>query len=318
MTVLRATGRVRGMERKDHIDAFGAGSLIAFALLLAFNQVVIKVVNEGLQPAFFAGLRSLGAAIVVWGWIRLRGRHLTAPHGTAIWGVLIGFIFAIEFIALFLALDLTTVTRTSVIFYSMPVWLTLAAHVLIPDERIHTAKALGLALAFAGVAWAIIDRDAGAAGKASLTGDIAALVAAFGWAAVALIVRVSPLNRVRPEMQHFWQLAVSAPILLFAAFFFGPFIRELQVIHLWGLAFQIVVVAGAGFLFWIWLLSIYPASSVASFSFLAPIFGILLGWLLLGEQAGLSIFAAGGLVAAGILLINRPKPKGIQVPQKVR
>ena len=306
------------MDRKDHIDAFGAGSLIAFALLLAFNQVVIKVVNEGLQPAFFAGLRSLGAAFVVWGWIRLRGRRLSVPDGTASWGVLIGFIFAIEFIALFLALDLTTVTRTSVIFYSMPVWLTLAAHVLIPAERIHRAKGLGLALAFAGVAWAIIDRDAGAAGQASLTGDIAALIAAFGWAAVALIVRVSPLNRVRPEMQNFWQLAVSAPILLLAALFFGPFIRDLQVIHLWGLAFQIVVVAGAGFLFWIWLLSIYPASSVASFSFLSPIFGILLGWLLLGEQAGWSIFAAGGLVAAGILLINRPKPAAVQVPQKVR
>ncbi|MGB5558290.1 MAG: DMT family transporter [Paracoccaceae bacterium] len=306
------------MDRKDHIDAFGASSLIAFALLLAFNQVVIKVVNEGLQPAFFAGLRSLGAAIVVWGWIRLRGRRLSVPPGTAPWGILIGVIFAIEFITLFLALDLTTVTRTSVIFYSMPVWLTLAAHVLIPSERIHAAKALGLALAFAGVAWAIIDRDAGAAGQASLTGDIAALVAAFAWAAVALIVRVSPLNRVRPEMQNFWQLAASAPVLLGAAMFFGPLIRDLQPIHLWGLAFQIVVVAGAGFLFWIWLLSIYPASSVASFSFLSPIFGILLGWLLLGEHAGVSIFAAGALVAAGILLINRPKPADVQVPQKVR
>ncbi len=304
------------MERKEHIDSFGAVSLIGFALLLAFNQVVIKVVNEGLQPAFFAGLRSFGAALVVWGWIMLRGRRLSVPAGTASWGVLIGFIFSIEFIALFIALDLTTVTRTSVIFYSMPVWLTLAAHLLIPSERIHTAKAIGLAFAFAGVAWAIVDRDAGAAGQASLAGDLAALIAAFGWAAVALIVRLSPLNRVRPEMQNFWQLAVSAPILLFAALFFGPFIRELEPIHLWGLAFQIVVVAGAGFLFWIWLLSIYPASSVASFSFLSPIFGILLGWLLLDEQAGPSIFVAGGLVAAGILLINRPR--GGQVPQKVR
>ncbi len=304
------------MERKDHIDTFGAGSLIAFALLLAFNQVVIKVVNEGLQPAFFAGLRSAGAALVVWGWIRLRGRNLTVPPGTAPWGILIGVLFSIEFIGLFLALDLTTVTRTSVIFYSMPVWLTLAAHLLIPGDRIDTRKALGLALAFAGVAWAIIDRDAGAAGQASVWGDIAALIGAFGWAAVALIVRVSPLKQARPEMQNFWQLAVSAPILLGAAMFFGPLIRDLQPIHLWGLAFQIVVVAGAGFLFWIWLLSIYPTSSVASFSFLSPIFGILLGWLLLGEQAGASIFAAGGLVAAGIVLINRPRPR--QVPQKVR
>ena len=40
------------MERKDYIDAFGAASLIGFSLLMAFNQVVIKVVNDGLQPVF--------------------------------------------------------------------------------------------------------------------------------------------------------------------------------------------------------------------------------------------------------------------------
>jgi len=294
------------MDRKDHIDTFGAVSLIAFALFLAFNQVVIKVVNEGLQPVFFAGLRSAGSVLVVWCWMRFRGLSLVFTRQTAPWGMLIGVFFAAEFIGLFTALDLTTVTRTSVIFYSMPVWLTLAAHFLIPGERLSGIKALGLALAFGGVAWAIIDRGAGAAGRASWLGDLAALAAAFGWAAVALIVRVSPLRTIRPEMQNFWQLLVSAPILLAAAPLFGPLIRDLQPIHLWGLAFQIVLVAAAGFLFWIWLLSIYPASSVASFSFLSPIFGIFLGWLLLGEHAGLSIFAAGGLVAVGILLINRP------------
>ncbi len=33
------------MQRKDHIDAFGAGSLIGFSALLGFNQVVIKLVK---------------------------------------------------------------------------------------------------------------------------------------------------------------------------------------------------------------------------------------------------------------------------------
>jgi len=53
-----------------------------------------------------------------------------------------------------------------------------------------------------------------------------------------------------------------------------------------------------------------PASGVASFSFLSPIFGILLGWLLLGEEVGLSILIAGAMVAAGLVLINRPRPDG--------
>ena len=98
-----------------------------------------------------------------------------------------------------------------------------------------------------------------------------------------------------------------------AAPFFGEFIRDLQPIHLWGLAFQIVVIVTLGFAFWLWLLSIYPAASVAAFSFLSPVFGVFFGWWLLGETIGLPILAALLLVAGGLVLINRPG----QVPQKV-
>ena len=108
-------------------------------------------------------------------------------------------------------------------------------------------------------------------------------------------------------------MIVSAPILFVAAPFFGPFIRELETIHLWGLAFQIVVVVTLGFAFWLWLLSIYPAASVAAFSFLSPVFGVLFGWALLGEHVGWPVLVALILVAAGLILINRPA----QVPHKV-
>ena len=299
------------MEPKRDMDLAGASALIFFALLLAVNQVVIKLVNEGLQPVFFAAIRSAGGAICMVIWIRLRGRRLDFASGTIPWGVLIGVVFSIEFIGLFVALDLTTVTRTSIIFYSMPLWLALAAHFVLPGERIHLVKGLGLLMAFGGVAWAIVDRGAGTSGTASLWGDIAALIGAWGWAAVALIVRISPLSRVRPEMQNFWQLAVSAPLLLGASVLFGPFIRALEPVHFLGLAFQIVVIVSAGFLFWIWLLTIYRAAEVAAFSFLSPIFGIVLGWALLDEDVGYSILIAGGLVALGIVLINRPNRRAL-------
>ena len=297
------------MRKRDHIDAFGAAALTGFAALLAFNQVVIKVTNGGLQPVFFAGLRSAGAVVCVWLWIRLRGLPVGMAGPSVPWGLVTGVVFAAEFLCLFTALDLTTVARTSVIFYSMPVWMALGAHVLIPGDRIGPRKALGLALAAAGVAWAMLVREEG---TASLAGDLAALGAAMGWAATGLLVRATPLLEVRPETQLLWQAAVSAPILLALAPLFGPLVRDLQPIHLWGLAFQIVVVVSAGFVFWLWLLSIYPASGVASFSFLSPVFGVALGWLLLDEPVGPSLVGALVLVALGLVLINR------QVPQKVR
>lgn len=293
------------MQRKDHLDAFGVISLTGFSLLLAFNQVVIKVANEGIQPVYLAGLRSLGGACCILAWMWWRGLSTRISPSTGWAGVLIGVIFALEFIFLFMALDLTTVSRISVIFYTMPVWLAIGAHVLLPGERLTGVKVLGLALAVAGMAWAMLNRS-GPVGEASVLGDLLALAGSVGWAAVALTVRATRLKEETPEMQLLWQLVVSTPILLIAALFFGPLLRDPSLIHWAGLVFQIVAVVSAGFLFWFWLLSIYPAASVASFSFLAPIFGVILGWALLGEHVGAEIWVALALVCAGLVLINRP------------
>ncbi len=298
------------MADRDRIDATGAIVLIGFSALLGFNQVVIRVVNEGLQPVFFAGLRSTGAVFCLWLWFIARGRSLGLLRKDLAPGLLIGSIFAVEFIFLFNALDLTTVTRVSVILYSMPVWLALMAHFLIPGERITPMKAAGQGLAFAGVAIAIIWRGGG--GEASLLGDLLALLAAFCWAGIALVARTG-LKAVAPDRQLMWQVLVSAPILLVAALFFGPLIRDIQPIHLWGLAFQIVVIVTFGFALWLWFLSVYPPASVAAFGFLAPVFGVFFGWLFLGEALGLPVLVALVLVSVGLVLINRP----VQVPQKV-
>ena len=292
-----------GMEKKPNIDLFGAVALTGFALLLAFNQVVIKVTNGGLQPVFFAGIRSIGAVFCLWIWLKWRGIPLVFSRETAGWGILTGTIFGFEFLCLFVALDLTTVGRTGVIFYSMPVWLALIAHFALPDDKLTPAKSIGLVLAVMGVAWALLDRDGG---EASVWGDLAALGAAVGWAITAMLAKASPLRKERPEMQLFWQVLISGPVLIVASLFFGDLIRDLQPIHIAGLLFQIVVVVTAGFVFWLWLLSVYPASGVASFSFLSPVLSVFLGWLMLGEEVGSSLIVALILVAIGIVLINRP------------
>lgn len=290
------------MERKSNMDAFGAVALTAFALHLAFNQVVIKVTGDGISPVFAAGVRSAGAVVVLLGWMYLRTIPVTMARAVLPWAVFSGVLFAAEFVCLYIALDITTVSRSAIIFYSMPLWLALASTALLPDERLTRIKFVGLALAFGGVVVALSDRSGG---EVSWTGDLLALVAALCWGGIALLVRVTPLADVPPEQQLISQVAVSAPILLLLAPLFGPLVRELQPIHLAGMAFQIIGVASFGFLAWFWLMKKYPANSVACFSFLSPVASVILGWLLLGEQIGPTIWLALVMVAAGISLINR-------------
>jgi len=292
------------MQPRRDMDAAGTAALIAIFVILAVNQVVIKLTNQGLQPVFAAGLRSAGAVFVLWAIMRARGQRPDFARGTRGAGLAVGAIFAVEFLALFLALDLTTVSRASVIFYSMPVWMAIAAHFLLPGERLTPPRLAGLALAFAGVVWAILDR-AGLGGDAALIGDLAALVAAFGWMGVSLAARLTAMSRQTPQMQMFWQVTVSAPLLLAASPLFGPLVRDVTVQTVWLMAFQIVVVASGVFLAWFWLLTRYKASQVAGFAFLSPIFGVGVGWLWLGEDVTGALLAKLALVAVGIVLITR-------------
>ncbi|MEO1703909.1 MAG: DMT family transporter [Pseudomonadota bacterium] len=299
------------MAPKDQLDTFGTVALVAFALLLAFNQVVIAVGGDGWQPVFMAALRSLGAALVLWIWLLYRGIPFGLDRAQWPTAALMGAIFGFEFLFLFTALDLTTVSRASVIFYAMPVWAALGARVFL-GETVGPVKLLGLCVAFAGMAWAILDGQAVASG--SLAGDLCALAASIGWAAILLVVKGSNVKDLPAEVQLFWQVFLSIPVLFVGALFFGPLVRELELIHWAALIFQIVAIASFGFLLWFWLIKIYPASSVASFSFLSPVFSVALGALLLGEEVGASLIGALLLVTLGLILINR-KPR--QVPQKV-
>ncbi len=291
--------------RKNRLDGVGFAMLLGVALVLAANQIIIKLVDHGLQPVFFAGARSALAIVFVGGWLWYRGLLGRVKRADLGPGLLIGLVFAVEFLGLFVALDLTSVGHAALIMYSMPVWMGIAAHFLLPGERATPVKALGLALAFAGTAWAISSRGGANAGQVSVLGDVCALVAAWGWAGTALIARKSRLREAGPEAQLFWMVLVSAPILLAVAPFFGPLIREVRPMDWVWLLVQASVVVAGGFVSWLWLLSVYPASTVASFSFLTPILSILLGHLIFGESLSLTLLGAAALVSCGIVLINR-------------
>jgi drug/metabolite transporter (DMT)-like permease len=100
---------------------------------------------------------------------------------------------------------------------------------------------------------------------------------------------------------------VSALLLLVAAAVSAPPppLPELSLLAWSSLAFQIVIVSFASYLVWFWLIRHYPATRLASFTMLTPIFGLALGALLLAEPITARLLIALVTVAAGIFLVNR-------------
>lgn len=294
------------MQRKESIDMAGTFGMVVFANLLAFNQVAIKFTNEGFGPVFAAGVRSFLALGLLGLWLLVRGRGIRGLARTFWPGLMLGMLFSIEFLFLFSSLDMTSVSRASILFYAMPVWLALVAHFALPGERLSPRRALGLLLAMAGVAWALSDPQSRGAGD--LRGDLLALLASWSWAGIALTVRLTRVSELEPEGQLFWQLAVSAVVLPLAAPVFGPLLRSPEQASLFGLGYG-TLIASAGFLFWLRLMTIYPASDIASFSFLSPVMAVVFGWMIFAEPVGIDFVGALALVAVGIVLINRRRRK---------
>ncbi|MDT2075726.1 MAG: DMT family transporter [Planktomarina sp.] len=294
------------MKKKEKIDLFGALALMSLSALLGLNHVIIKVVNTGLNPVFFAGLRSLLAFFFLIIYFKLTNKKIEFSKDKMGISILAGIVFALEFLLLFLALDFTSVARNSILYYSMPIWVTVFGHFFLPNERLNFFKSVGLISAFAGVALAVSNNnETFSIYNWQLIGDFFAIMAAILWAMLIYLVKGTSFKEVPPEMQLVWMVMVSAPILLIASLFFGDLVREFQIIHLWGLLFQSIVVVAGGFLFWLWLAAIYPASGVASFSFLSPIFTILFGWVILNETVNYTFIAAAILVIVGLVFINK-------------
>ena len=132
------------------------------------------------------------------------------------------------------------------------------------------------------------------------------LLAAVFWAAATIMVKASPLRRIRASSVLLYQLVVSAGLLPLGAVLLGQTeITNMTPLIVGCMAYQIIWVAFITYLAWFWLIRHYPAPKIASFTFFTPIFGVLAGWLILDEPITVALFAALMLVAGGVYLVNR-------------
>ena len=291
---------------RPQLDRLAIVMMVVLCTIWGLQQAAIKVANAGISPLWQAGLRSLGATLLVLAWARLRGVRLSEADGTLVPGLLAGLMFAAEFALIFGALQYTTASRGVIFLYTAPFMVALGAVWLLPHEHMRRAQWAGMALAFAGVLALFGESLLRPAGEAWI-GDLMMLLAAVAWAATTLTVKVTRLARASAEKTLLYQLAVSALALLPLSLAFGEPGVFASTTAVWAsLAFQIVIVAAASYLAWFWLISQYPATRLSSFSFLTPVMGVLAGALLLGETLTPAIYLALTLVGAGIWIANRP------------
>lgn len=295
------------IDRRDTVDTAAAAIMVGLTLSWGLNYVAAKISYAGYDPVFLSVARSIIGGFCVLGWCRWRGIKLFTPDKTLVAGIVVGVLFGIEFLFLYVGLEHTTVARNTLLVNTMPFWVLVGGHFLL-DERITARKLLGLLLAFAGLV-AVFSDKVSAGNGATLTGDLLSLGAGILWALTSIVIKRSKLAETSAEKLLLYQLAGAILVGVLVLPFAGPPVRDFAALPTLALLFQAVYVVAFTYVLWFWLLRRYPASGLSSFTFLSPVFGVLCGAVILNEPLTVRIFLALGLIAAGLIIVNRPARK---------
>ncbi len=280
--------------------------MTVLCLVWALQQISLKAVAEQASPMLMVALRSLIALVMLAALMHHRGEAPSPARRNS--GMAVGALFGLEYLLVSEALRLTHASHVVVFLYTAPIFAALGLHFRLAAERLAAGQWAGIVLAFAGIALAFVggaDRSPGPAASSALLGDGLALIAGAAWGATTVTIRCSSLAAAPATEMLLYQLLGAAGLLFPAAWLTGNWRFEPSLVVWAHLGFQSLVVSFASFLAWCWLLRRYLASQLGVFSFLTPLFGVVLGVGLLGESLEPAFVAGSGLVLAGIALVSQ-------------
>jgi drug/metabolite transporter (DMT)-like permease len=279
--------------------------MLMLCLSWGFNQIAVKLALPDIPPMLQATIRSAGALPVLLLIARARGVKLFASDGTLGAGLFAGLLFGVEFVLIYRGLLLTSASRAVVFLYTAPFFVALGSYQFL-GERLRASQWGGLALSFAGVALAIGVPQANVDTNV-LLGDLMIVGGGALWAATTLIAKGTALRKAPPEKALGYQVALSIPILGFAAWISGETITRVPgPLALSLIAYQAFWVVGLTFLLWFKLVQSYSASKLSAFTFITPLFGVVASYFIMHDTLTPVFGAAALLVIAGLYLVNRP------------
>ena len=289
---------------------------LAFALLVVLTTSLMgssfavgKMGMVYISPLLLVGIRFtlagiLMAAIV----LMLRRPH---PKKAADWLKIIcigAFQTAGVMGAIFLSLRTITAGESAILTFMNPLLVVVFATLAL-GTRYRAVQWSGVVLGFIGVFVTM-----GGQLQAEI-GTLLGFCSAVFWAVATLLIKQWG-QRFDIWVLTAYQMLSGGLLLLIGSFLLEDarlVINPSSVFIVLWLAIPASIVQ---FAIWFFLLQNGNPGKVSAFLFLAPFFGIISGWLLLGEDIGMTLLAGGAMIFAGIFLVNWPDKRLVEVVPK--
>lgn len=262
-------------------------------------------ISDSAGQLLFAGLRFTMAGLMTLAVSVVLHKTLVVPKRQH-WGgiAVLGLVQTTgQYIFFYLGLANTTGVKGSILYALATFFVVIFAHMLFPDDKMNLQKILGCCIGFAGVLLITFD-GTGLGGGFAWNGEGFIMLSTLSSALGSIISRKVTQGQ-DPVVVTGYQLTGGGLVLILMGVLghgtFGAVTGK-------GLALLVYMafLSAAAFTIWTMLLKYNPASRIAVYNFLIPIFGTTFSVLFLGE----SIFNVRSMLAlvlacAGIYIVNK-------------
>ena len=285
--------------------------ILAFAsifIVWGSTYLAIKYAVEEIPPLLTAAVRHLVAGVILLAWARSKGLRASSVEWrhSAVVGVLF---FLIGHGTLHWAEQAVPSGLSALLVATEPVWIAVLLAVT-GSAPLRPPTIAGLLLGLGGV-WLLVGDDTILSSEALLSGSVAILLGAASWALGVVYAQHAPMP-ANPTLRTATTLLCGSGWLLLASALVGELgrVRVPSPLAIGSLAFLIVFGSILAFTAYYWLLDRYPATLVATHTYVNPAVAMLLGWAIAGEAVSRwSVLALIIIVGAIALVSTGPQPE---------
>lgn len=260
------------------------------------NFVVIKIGLQGLPPVLFTASRFVFAAFPL---IFFIPRPQTAWKWIIAYGM---FQFAFQFTLLFCGMKLGFPAGLASLVMQLQAFFTMGLAVLmLGEKKPQLMQVLGALVALSGMALVGMHIEA----QATMLGFLLVVAGSICWSIANIVTK--KIGVVNPLAMVVWGSAIASPPLMIASLLLEgsdawlTAYTQLNWTSVAAIIYQSYPNTLLGFGIWSWLMRKYPAATVAPFTLLVPVVGMLSASVILDEPLLWWKICAGLLVIGGLV-----------------
>ena len=262
--------------------------------------------SDGVPPFAMVAIRALLASAGLFVALRVQGRSIHFSRGEWKLGLVAGvFQLSVPFLLFTLAYQYASAGFVGMLVALIPLATAIAAHLILPDERLHLAKAIGLLIAFCGVGFLVLSGDSGLGeGGKPLSATLLSIgaVASIAYSSVYAKRHAGSYDPIELTWMQFTVgiVIVGATMLIAEGL---P-----SDISTWGwmlIVYLTIIGSVLPFLLFYWLLRHVSSTKASLVGYVVPLIALGAGVLLLDERIEAGIVGGGVLILIGVVLTDR-------------